>query len=126
VDGADLLAGYSQFGVVGLNPVNGHARVGSVWVGGDWVASNLYAVVDIGTGQRIGGARAGPDSRIDSLWVGGAIRGTAAAGDEFRITAHEVRAVAAGRPPVGPLQPGPGNDHLAVGATGDVLIEEVG
>jgi hypothetical protein len=127
VEQADILAGYRQYDgtLVGLNPVNPNARIGSVQVGGDWVASNLCAGVDPSTGDRIAGGHPTPPSRIDSLVVGGNLTGTAATGDRFLMSARQIGQISVAGTSVGPLHAGPGNDDLVFGPTADVFLKEV-
>ena len=125
VRNADILAGY-DVGADGLPaPFNGDAQIGRVVVGGDWVASNLAAGLDLATGQAIPGARADIVSRIESVTVGGRLIGTAATGDTFLIAAQEVGRVTVAGAGRGPLMAGPSNDHLAgLGLYQDVAIDE--
>jgi hypothetical protein len=104
----------------------GDAQIGRVVVGGDWVASNLAAGVDLATGLAIAGTNPDTLSRIASVAIGGRLVGTAAAGDAFHITAQEVGRVTVGGAVLGPLAAGPGNDHrTGLGLYQDVAIDEV-
>src|SRR5262249_27949828 len=112
VEDADILGGYAPAGGGGPAPANGAAQIGKVVVGGDWVASNLAAGVDLATGQVIPGGSPGITARIASIAIGGQLIGTAAGGDAFVITAQEVDSIMVGSVSLGPLAAGPGNDHL--------------
>jgi hypothetical protein len=116
-----------------FTPVNGSAQIGSVSIGGDWIASNLAA-----------GAAAGPDglagtpddihiagggtasAKIASIVIKGRALGTLAAGDHFGIVAQQVGSLKIGAVTV-PLAAGPSNDlaGFAIGPTGDFVVREV-
>ncbi len=92
VTNSNVLAGYS----VDAAPVNGHAQIGAVTVGGNWSASNLVAGVrdlehdgfgdaDDSPIQSGGGA---PFSKIASIVIKGTVSGTAEAGDRFGFVAQ--------------------------------------
>ena len=78
-----------------LNPVNGNAQIGTVTVGGDWIASNLVAGVEDtggdgfgnGTEAVIGG---GTLAKIAAVTINGTIIGTAAGGDHFGFESHQI------------------------------------
>jgi hypothetical protein len=127
VERADIPAGYQQVDgtLPGINPVNPYGRIGTIRVGGDLVASNLTAGVNVATGDRIAGGARTPVSRIDSLSIGGVVTGTAAAGDQFLISARLIGQVSVGGAAVGPRSGGPGNDDLVLGPTADLIRKEV-
>jgi hypothetical protein len=127
---ADVLAGYD-----GVNGYNADAQIGTVTVGGDWVASNLVAgAVDGGNGfgnsldAKIGGANTTDavtaKSKIGSIMIGGQLLGTTAAGDHFGFVAEEVAALKVGGVTYTP-KAGTGNDLIVLGPTGDVNLREI-
>jgi hypothetical protein len=126
---ARILAGYS----FDLAPVDVDAQVGSITVGGDWVASSVAAgAVDGGNGfgnvldARITDATDDPDivSRIGVVVIKGQAVGTAAAGDHFGFVAEQVASLKVGGTTI-PLTPGSNNDDAPVGATGDLRVREL-
>lgn len=116
-------------------PVDADAQIGSVIVGGDWIASSVAAGVVAGSAgfgspddARMSGQGVRDDpavsSEIRSIAIGGQVQGTAAAGDHFGFVAEEVgRLMIAGTKV--PLAPGIGNDDVSLAATGDVSVHEV-
>ena len=95
---AEILAGYSpdlSTSFLG-EPVNADAQIGTVKVGGDWIASDLIAGVDSGDGffgdfndTAMAGTgvndRAAAVSKISSIIIGGRALGTASSGDAIRF-----------------------------------------
>jgi hypothetical protein len=131
---SEILAGYSPalasfYG----EPVNADAQIGSVKVGGDWVASDLIAGLatgaDTSTDQFFGdagdiliaGAGVKDDlaalSRIASIVVGGRVIGTPLDTDAFRtgFGAQHIVSMKVGGITAIPLTPGAGNDTFALG-----------
>jgi hypothetical protein len=114
------------------------AQVGPVSIGGDWVASSLAAGVAAGADGLFGTADDAklvgsgiPDdprrvARIASLTIGGQALGTPAgvsAADHYGIVAEAIGGVRVGGVPA-PRKPGPHNDAVALGITGDLTIRE--
>jgi hypothetical protein len=112
------------------------AQIGNVRVGGDWIASTLAAGADFGYDGYFG---TDDDTKLSSLplkddsfvvstiasvTIGGHVAGTAAAGDHFGIVAEVVGAVTVGGKRV-PLRPGPHNDDVPLGSTGDFSLREL-
>ena len=109
--------------------------VGTLYIRGDWIASNLAAGVDPVNGM-FGDAddvkMVSPDTKdidtvsssIASLTIGGQILGTVGGSDHYGIVAEVVRAVRIGGSPLTLVTGGP-NDDFFVGTTGDVKIKEV-
>ncbi|HJZ93594.1 MAG TPA: hypothetical protein VKE40_22145 [Gemmataceae bacterium] len=129
---ADIRAGYNSLGAA----VNADAQIGSVTVG-DWVASSLSAGVDPGADGKFGTAddakiTGGTDtpgvvSRIGSVVIRGQALGTVGGTDHFGFVAQQVGSLSVAGTVI-PLQSGPVNDlnGLAVGATSDVTVREIG
>src|SRR5262249_7104807 len=102
VERALILAGYSARDQLSGNvvPLDADAQIGSIPVGGDWIASSVAAgVVDGGNGFGNSGdakfSEPGGDdptivSRIRSISIGGAVLGTAASGDHFGFVAEQI------------------------------------
>lgn len=130
VDHANILAGYNA----SLTPTNGAASIGAVNVGGSWTASSLVAGAknpasgntnfgdanDVADGTGLSAAI----SKIVSISIGGAVSGTAAAGDHFGFVAEQIGSFRLGGLVI-PLTPGAHNDNRPLGSTGDVNIHEV-
>ena len=132
VENSHILAGYDATGVV----ANGHARIGNVTVGADWIASDLVAGVDAGPNGffgtdddfAVGGGGFASPSRIASIIVRGQLLGTAAAGDQFGFVAEEIDRFKVGGADIILFTPGANND-LAIftfGPDDDVALHEVG
>ena len=132
VENSHILAGYDATGVV----ANGHARIGNVTVGADWIASDLVAGVDAGPNGffgtdddfAVGGGGFASPSRIASIVVRGQLLGTAAAGDQFGFVAEEIDRFKVGGADIILFTPGANND-LAIftfGPDDDVSLHEVG
>jgi hypothetical protein len=124
---ARILAGFD----LDQAPVNADASIGKVKVGQRWVASSLVAGA-----QDAGTAGFGVDdilqftndttlvARIARIAIGEAITGSKAAGDNFGFVAQQIDALSiAGRPAA--LNPGAGNDNVAIPFTDDVHLLEV-
>jgi hypothetical protein len=131
-----LIAG----GVVGNNFTNPDAQIGTVKVGGDWIASNLVSGVDAGLDTFFGTnddhpipQLGEPDaffSKIGSITIRGQVEGAVSGGAHFGFVAQEIGAFSVNGV-VYRLAKGRSNDtstidsHLMVGATFDVTIHEV-
>lgn len=129
VEFANILAGFA----FDLAPVNADAQIGTVRVGGDWLASSIAAgVVSGGNGFGNSGDVLITDAvqdpairaRIGSIVIGGQAIGTAAAGDHFGFVAQEVVALSIGGAAI-PLQAGPSNADIPIGVTGDLRVLEL-
>jgi len=133
VEFGEILAGYG----VTLTPTNADAQIGAVTVGHDWIAGSIAAgVVDVngdGFGNADDALTSNSDdpnlhSRIGSIVIGGQLMGTTAAGDHFGFTAEKVGALSIAGTVI-PLQAGPHNDDVILGATnlpgGDFTVREV-
>lgn len=133
VERANIRAGNGAFfesgSVTFLN--NPDAQIGSVTVGGNWTASELGAGTYNRTGDRynkltIAGV---PDSsrrlaKIGSIAIGGSVRGTSAAGDNFGFIAEEIGRVRIGGSDRA-LVAGPSNDNQLLDAVfGDTKLFE--
>jgi hypothetical protein len=127
---AEILAGYSpdvSNSIYG-EPVNADAQIGSVKVGGDWVASDLIAGVSHGGDQYFGDANdakitggtkdltdlSGPRaiSKIASIVIGGRVIGTSPIDDVYRngFAAQQIGRVTVGGVTVIPLLAGSSTD----------------
>ncbi|MGB8170205.1 MAG: hypothetical protein WCF18_22065, partial [Chthoniobacteraceae bacterium] len=131
VEQARILAGYD----VNLNAANGDAQIGTIKVGGDWIASSAVAGVkdtglnDFGDGDDLLiAAGTAITARIAAIQIGGLVIGTAGAGDHFGFVAEQIGSfkslgfiapLHAGPPP-----PPPDVVELSL-TTSDVTIREV-
>jgi hypothetical protein len=133
VEFAQILAGVDVSGVAR----NADAQIGSVYVGGDWIASNLVAGAVAGADGKFGTAddakmsgasvkdEVGINSRIASVTIGGQVLGTVSGSDHFGIVAEQIGAVKIGGTPLA-LTAGIGNDDIPLGITGDFFrINEI-
>ena len=133
VEHARILAGFDGF----LAAINGSAGIGSVKVGGDWIASSLVAgVQNLGANNAAGGT--GPDAdnlifgnnsdhhiaagpagiraKIASVTIKGLVIGTGGiANDTFAFVAEEIGAFKAAGV-AAPLMGGPNNDLFTLSA----------
>jgi hypothetical protein len=135
VEWAQILAGYD----VDLTAMNTRASVGTVSVGGDWIASDLVAGVRTDSNQNppnlfgdaddqpiivLGGGDR-PLARIGSILIQGVTVGTASGADHFGFVA-EVIGTFKSLGFIAGLTPGSNNDVLELSPmTGDVTIREV-
>jgi hypothetical protein len=137
VDHALILAGYdtstspSPFG----QGVNADAQIGTIRVGGDWIASSVAAGAAPGAhGFGSGDSKLSGSfvtdaprtlSRICSIVIAGQAQGTVGGSDSFGFVAERVGSLRVGGTLIG-LTRGPHNDHgVLVGATGDLFVDEV-
>jgi len=123
---------------------NGHAQIGAITVGGDWIASSAVAGLltnagatnangSFGNGDDafIGAGAATNPASIKSVTIKGAARGTFEDGDRFAIVAEQIGSVSIGgvKLPLTKSAPGadPANNLAAihVGATPDFVVREV-
>jgi hypothetical protein len=129
-----ILGGYS-FDFV---PLNADAQIGSVKVGGDWVASSLVAgVVDGGDGfgngndAAINEGSADPNilSKIATVTIKGMLLGTPSGinnADRFGFVAEQIGKLTVGGTII-PLQPAAHDDitPILLGTTGDLTVHEI-
>lgn len=131
VELGQILAGYERNG----EGTNADARIGTVAVGGDFVASSIVAGVGAGPDRNFGDSDdaklSGPGvddpqvtSRIDRVRIGRQVRGTDISSDHYGIVAEQVRAVTVAGRPV-PLKPGAANDSVPIGPAGGLRVYEV-
>ncbi|MHA3770753.1 beta strand repeat-containing protein [Verrucomicrobiota bacterium sgz303538] len=132
VEHALILAGYNgsvNAGDTAAAALNGNAQIGSVTVGGDWLASSIAAgVVDTGNDgfgnaddTVIGGGAS--IAKIASILIRGVVAGTATSGDHFGFVSHQIGAFTS----LGfraPLTAGTDIIELSP-ITGDVTVREV-
>jgi hypothetical protein len=125
IENAQILAGYD----LDLVPVNGDAQIGTVVVGGDWIASRMAAGAAVGIDgiagtdddTFLGGGSALIQSKIASVTIKGQALGTVGGGDSFRLMAQKVGSFKVG----GVFYPlSSGADNLLLGASGDLRITD--
>jgi hypothetical protein len=139
VTDANILGGYAPEvpgSVTPVQVVNAGARIDSVGVGGDWVASNLVAGVQAGSDGEFGTAddftsnTSAVFSEIARVVIAGEAIGSTNPSDHFGIVAQEVASVNVADFGFR-LTAGPGNDtnvanpELNIGSTGNFTIHEV-
>jgi hypothetical protein len=119
--------------------LDGDAKLRSILVRGDWVASTIAVGVEAGADNLYGT----PDdlsadsndpslfSRIASITIGGKVRGTSASGDHFGFVAQEIGSFSVSGTKL-PLTPGRSNDNVGLvnpkfelGSNSDVSVREV-
>jgi hypothetical protein len=144
VEFANILAGYDTY----LTALNGDAQIGSVSVGGDWVASNLVAgATNLGADEAAGGSgfnadnlnfgdahdasiapgSAGIVASIASVTIKGQAFGTPGTLhnlDHYAFVAERIGSLKIGGHAVA-LAAGPHDDNLNVGETSDLTVHEV-
>ena len=125
---ADLLFGYEGAAV----PAHSIAQIGTLAVGGDWVASNLSVGIHPSNDGVLGTADdrysdpnpTTPPPSLGRLEIGGRIMGTANSADGFGIAAGRIgQLIIEGRGR--PFVPSAGNDSFALGSPGDIPLREV-
>lgn len=111
-------------------PGNADASIGSIQVGGDWIASSAAAGVrDLGvlgfglTDSLQVGGDASVAATIERVVIGGNVRGTVEANDEYGFVAEKVLAVRIAGLDV-QLREGGRNDREPIRFTADVSITE--
>jgi hypothetical protein len=138
VERASFLAGYntSGSGLNGAGGINADASIGRVTVGGAWVASNLVAGATTGPDlvwgtaddALLSGAGVKNDpalrARIGLIILGSPLAGSTDAAEHFGLVAEEFSSLRTGRVDI-PLTPGPGNDVISLGSTGNFTLREV-
>ena len=122
-----ILAGYG-----GVNaPVNGHAQIGAISIGGDWIASSVTAGLRSNAATFIFGdgddtfINAGPTgvvASIASITIKGRALGTLETGDRFGIVAEHIGSVKIGGVQLASTT---GPDTIAIGPTPDFFVREV-
>ncbi|MEQ1859559.1 MAG: VCBS repeat-containing protein [Chthoniobacteraceae bacterium] len=128
-----VLAGFAAENV----PVNGHAQIGAISVGGDWIASSVTAglipragALDAtgffgnGDDKFIAGGPTNVIAIIASITIKGQVRGTLETGDRFGIVAQQINSVTIGGVKVA-LTPGLDSAGFAIGQTPDFFVREV-
>jgi hypothetical protein len=132
VESAQIVAGIDLEGLA----ANADAQIGPVVVGGDWIASSIAAGVGpgddgfFGTDDDVDFADAGVkdvaglSSRIASVTISGEALGTIGGTDHFSLVAETVGPVKVGGSLLNQT-PGPGNDVVEIGTTGDFGIKEI-
>jgi hypothetical protein len=87
---------------------NGHAQIGAIKVSGDWTASSVVAgaktsanstapeLFGNGDDTLLGSGTSGVISRIASITIKGAVKGTVDSGDHFGFIAQQIGAVHVG------------------------------
>ncbi|HJZ94165.1 MAG TPA: hypothetical protein VKE40_25095 [Gemmataceae bacterium] len=115
VEGAWIFGGVDLNGVA----VNGNAQIGTVTVGGDWVASSMTSgctSTDGFLGDANDAALPGAtESRIGSINIAGQVFGRRGSNETFGIFAQEIGSFRLAGVSI-PLTPGQGNDTFALGA----------
>ncbi len=93
VESAQILAGFD----VDLNPLNGDAQIGTIKVGGDWIASSVSAGAEdtgadgFGVNDALFGAGGGAIvARIAAIQIGGIVIGSGGAGDHFGFVSERI------------------------------------
>jgi hypothetical protein len=115
---------------------NADAQIGSVIVGGNWIASTITAGISLGADGLPGtnddaklngiGVKdvASVNSKINSITIGGQILGTANGGDHFGFVAEVLGSLKIGGVNI-PLLAGKSNDNAALGPFADFRAREV-
>jgi hypothetical protein len=132
VEFARILGGFAS----STDKQNADAQIGTVTVGGDWIASSIAAGIDPGTGNNFGDVNdvkiagsgvkdvAAVFSKIQNVIIAGQALGTVGGTDSFGIVAENVGAVKIGGTPL-LLALGNGNDDILVGVTNDFRVNEI-
>ncbi len=132
---ATILAGWKDRPPTFANEaIDADAQIGSVQVGGDWIASNLIAGTVAGADTKFGTVddvkiTDGSDdpaaaSQIGSVVITGQIAGTVGGSDAFGFVSQTIVSFKVGGAQLG-LIAGTSNDVQALGVTGDVTLREV-
>jgi hypothetical protein len=127
----NILAGYETHGL----PQDGSAQIGAILVDGNWTASNAVAGAEPGPDMlfgtrddiRIPFSHAGILSEIASIVIGGVVAGTPSsvnAHDHFGFVAQLIQSLMISGKTIA-LKPGPHNDVISLGTTGDVTLREI-
>jgi hypothetical protein len=126
------LSGSRIFGGSSIFGGNADVAIGKVVVKGDWMASSLTAGVVASNDGQLGtaddvlytGGNAAILSRIASVVIKGQALGTVDPGGHFAITAEKVGNVVIGKTKLS-LDPAAKDKYVAVGSTGDFVVNEV-
>ncbi|MGB8169285.1 MAG: hypothetical protein WCF18_17435 [Chthoniobacteraceae bacterium] len=130
VEYAQILAGYTVGNISPPESVNGDAQIGTVKVGGAWIASRLAAGTNRGVDKIAGtdddtfngAGSASIFSKIASITIGGAVFGThfdLSTTDSFRFMAQKIGSFKVGGVAF-PLTIGA--DNLSIGSTADTHV----
>ena len=122
---------------------NANGSIGAVKVGGSWTAASIAAGVrNLGTDNALGGVGTAFDnfnfgdihdsnynsttavSKIASITIGGAIRGTTGGTDHYGFVAGQIGSLKIDGTTI-PLSPGAATDNRLIGLTGDFRVHEV-
>lgn len=132
VEYARIRAGISY----NIGAENADAQIGSVTVGGDWIASSITAGTSVGPDGLVGTAddlkldgigvkdSAGIVSKINSITIGGQLIGTPGGGDHFGFVAEQLGTIRIGGTTI-PLVSGKSNDNKLLGVFGDFRAREI-
>ena len=124
-----------------LDPVNPHAQIGSVIIGGDCVASDIVAGTqniassddnfgdsnDAPIPDNSTAATHAPLSSIAKITINGTVSGTDSAtnsSDHFGFVAQQIGPTVHGKQ-IHLLTPGPSNDDIPLRNTGDFNVHEI-
>jgi hypothetical protein len=127
-----VLGGYGENNA----PINGHAQIGAITIGRDWIASSVLAGVAatdgfsfIGNGfdKLINAGGSTAIASIASITIKGRAMGSPELGDHFGIEAEQIGFVSIRGVKLA-LKPDKANDTagFAIGATPDFIVREVG
>jgi hypothetical protein len=132
-----IAAGVDPVTTLAYQPVDADAQIGSVVVGGDWIASSIVAGAVAGTNGFFGdgddtgmvGVALFKDnpiafSKIGSVTIGGQVLGTIGGTDHYGFVAETIGSVHIGGTRV-PTAPGMHTDDVSIGTTGDFSILEI-
>jgi hypothetical protein len=132
-----ITAGVDPVTTLDYQPVNADAQIGSVFVGGDWIASSIVAGAVAGANGFFGdgddtgmtGIALFKDnpivfSKIGSVTIGGQVLGTIGGTDHYGFVAETIGTVHIGGSLV-PTAPGMHTDDVSIGTTGDFSILEI-
>jgi hypothetical protein len=132
-----IAAGVDPVTTLAYQPVDADAQIGSVFVGGDWIASSIVAGAVAGTDGYFGdsddsgmvGVALFKDnpiafSKIGSVTIGGQVLGTIGGTDHYGFVAETIGSVHIGGTRV-PTAPGMHTDDVSIGTTGDFSILEI-
>ena len=132
LEDALVLAGFG----LDNSPVNSHAQIGKISVGGDWIATSVSAGAVDGNGYitRLGagdeslilGGNSTAIASIAAITIKGQAMGSFAPGDFYGIIAEQIGSVSVAGQKV-PLTKGKSNDLVGIdiGLTPDFVIREV-
>jgi hypothetical protein len=130
VEYAQILAGYTAGNITAPESANGDSQIGTVKVGGDWIASRLAAGTNRGADMIAGTdddifsglGSASIMSKIASIVIGGSVFGTHAdlsTTDSFRFMAQKIGSFKVGGTA---FKLTAGADNLSIGSTADTRV----